>query len=133
MESFKTFLEAESEDHFAVSKYISTIARQVNPNDNKNWVTIHLKQSKGETKEFVVDYLIDADGKGVSTNAWNDINDKKSDRVITNHSRMKVRKMKNGWKVSDVQGDFSKNFKDNQKATSDEIISMLKDLPLGKD
>ena len=140
MNKFKELFEmneAESEDHFAVSKFISTIASKVNPNNKKNHVTIHLKQAKRETKEFIIDYLQDADGKGISTNTWNDINDGISSRVITSHGRIGIRKMTKGWKitskVTSLMGEYADKFKDNQKLTSDEVIEILKNLPLGSD
>lgn len=137
MLKFKELFEAESEDQFAVSKYISTIVRKINPNDKKNHVTIHLKQSKGETKEFIIDYLIDEDGKGISTNTWNDIHDGKSDRKIAEHHRIGIRKMTKGWKITSkvtaLKGKYEKMFKDNQKITSEELLNVLKELPLGKD
>ena len=131
-------IEAESEDHFAVSKYISTIARKVNPNDRKNWVTIHLKQSKGETKEFVIDYLVDQNGDGVSTNTWNDISDKiETKREIAEHHTIGVRKMTKGWKITTkvgmLKGKYKDEYKDNQKITSEELLKILKELPLGRD
>ena len=131
------FTESETEDQFEVSKYIAKITRQINPNDKKNIVTIHLKQSKRETKEFIIDYLIDENGDGVSTNTWNDINDGKSDRKIAEHHRIGIRKMSKGWKITSkvtaLMGKYKQEFKDNQKLTSDEVQTILKDLPLGKD
>lgn len=136
MTKFKALFE-ETEDQFQVSKAISKIASQINPNNKKNHVTIHLKQSKRETKEFIIDYLVDGDGKGISTNVWNDIHDGKSDREIKEHHRIGIRKMKTGWKitskVTELMGVYKKDFKDNQKLTSDEVIKIIEELPLGSD
>lgn len=124
--NFREYINEVDED-FEVSKYISTIAKKINPNDKKNSVNIMVTQKSGNTASFVIVYDT-LNGKMLSQNDVNTLSSE--DQENSERHQINIKKMSKGWKVDTkikAKGDLAKY---SGKLTSEEALEILKGLKI---